>query len=209
MPYPMNEVIQNTLCGISKAQIDYQSWSGYPAFKSPFAVPEYLMTTYIAKEIFDRGKHSHYITLEHNTARAVKDAGGQRRGRPRHDLRPKGRFDILLWYANGYPRAIIEVKRQVNSFNCIEDDVNPICSVLDQKKSIRHGIISYIVVRKIKGSKEFGCKNDIESKMKEIRSETWTHVKKKRGMKLTYYFDQIRVVDGWSWVAGVILVSGS
>ena len=74
MPYPMFEIVENTLHGIEKAQEDYERWSGgYWLYQAP----EYLMTTYVAKELAKHKEHSYYITLEHSTADAVAEVGGR------------------------------------------------------------------------------------------------------------------------------------
>ena len=56
MPYPMDEVIENAVNGIAKAQRDYELWSGGNWL---WEAPEYFMTTYIAKEISSYRKISY------------------------------------------------------------------------------------------------------------------------------------------------------
>ncbi|MDE0056992.1 MAG: hypothetical protein OXI22_21940 [Defluviicoccus sp.] len=135
----MDEVIDNVLKGIAKAQRDYQRWSGYWLRDAP----EYFLTTYIAREIASYGQQGYSVTLEDGVRGALDEAGGMGRGRPRDDLRPDGKFDILLWWANGTPRTVIEVKRQASRFRTIQRDVARICSVLDQAETIRNGLVAY------------------------------------------------------------------
>ena len=204
MRYPMDEVIRNTLAGIAKAHADYERWTGGDWL---FYAPEYLLTTYIAQEIATHRDHGYYLSLEHNARHAIREAGGLRAGRPRQDLRLGGRFDILLWWAKGTPRAIIEVKKHVSAFEHIEEDVSRICSVLKQKKDIRQGIRQGLVA--------YYTSHDSDSKKLEkfllrrlegIETGTREYVED-RELSLKHHRAEINIVDDSGWVAAVLEIS--
>ena len=143
MPYPKKTVIENTLKGISKSVKTYSAWSGWDDGYWLVDAPEYLITTYIANEIATYRRMKYYITLEQGTRAAMSDAGGMKQGQPRKDLRLNGRVDIVLWWADGSPRIVIEVKNHIYGYWQINKDVARICSVLDQNNSIRRGLAAF------------------------------------------------------------------
>ena len=206
MPYPMAKFIENTLKGIDKAQRDYERWSGgYWLYQAP----EYLMTTYVAKELATHTEHSYYITLEHNTADAVSDAGGMRPGRPRNDLRPSGKFDILLWWGNGTPRAIIEVKKHISQYKHISADNSRMCTVLEQHTTIRHGIMAYYTAHNGEESQR-GLRKFLLNRLHTIECETRDYVQGRgTGMSVRNHHKRVKLVADWAWVPGVLELSRS
>ena len=104
-PLSIEDIVSAALKGIATAQKEYLAWSD----DWLWCAPEYFSTVYVAREI---GKIASpkYITLENNAASAIEDAGAKGRGKLHSAIRPNGRFDILLWWGNGKPRAPIEVK---------------------------------------------------------------------------------------------------
>lgn len=105
------------------------------------------MTTCIAQTIAAIPQASWSITLETNVSQAMRDAGT--RGRLRRDLRPHGRFDMLLWWGNGEPRAVIEVKHRVWGFGAVRDDLSRLCSAVRNRRNITFqcGILAFAVLR--------------------------------------------------------------
>ena len=200
MPYPMDKIVGNTLAGIAKAHKDYERWTGGYWLCD---APEYLITTYIARQLTTYRGHKYYVTLENNTRAAINDAGGMRKGRPRRDLRLQGRFDILLWWAKDTPRAIIEVKKHISAFKHISEDVSRICSTLEQENDIRAGLVAYYTSH---GSEPDEVAQFISKRLEVIETGTRNYVNK-RGMKLRHYPDKIRIVDDWAWVPGVLKIS--
>ncbi|MFD1007827.1 hypothetical protein [Oceanisphaera ostreae] len=52
----------------------------------------------------------------------------------------------MLWWANGSPRAIIEIKNQIFSFSQYENDIKRICSFLKKnshESSLQFGIFAF------------------------------------------------------------------
>ena len=132
-PVSMIAIVEKTLEGIVRAQDDYETWTGGSWL---WKAPEYLVTSYIAREISTIEENACYVTLESNVKNAIRYSGG-RSGRPRSALRHRGKFDILLWWRSNHarPRAVIEVKKHVSGFAAIKDDVARICAVLSRPKS--------------------------------------------------------------------------
>ena len=202
MPYPMADIIENTLNGIAKAQKDYERWSGgYWLHQAP----EYLMTTYVAREIAMHKENPYYITLEHNTAEAVADAGGMRPGRPRNDLRPNGKFDILLWWGNETPRAIIEVKKHISQYRQINADVSRICTVLEQHNTIRHGIMAYYTAHYGENSRR-SLRNFLLERLNNIENGARDYAQG-RGMNVQNHYKRVKMADDWAWVPGTLVIS--
>lgn len=199
----MPEIIKNVLNGITKAQKDYQRWSGGDRLDE---APEYLMTTYIAKELATYKECSYYITLEYNTKKAIADAGGMKPGRPRKDLRPNGKFDILLWWGDGTPRTIIEVKKYKNQYKQrMEEDVSRICAVLEQCNTIRHGIMAYYTAHNEENSRS-ELQDFLLERMHDFESRTLDYVQN-RGMNVQNHRRPVQLAKNWAWVPSVLVIS--
>ena len=197
----MDDIANKTLAGISKAQKEYEDWTGgYWLWEAP----EYMVTTYIARQIstIDR---TFYLTLENKVRDGLKDAGGGK-GRPRKDLRFNGKFDILLWWANGTPRAIIEVKNQVTGFSKIKDDVSRISAALTNQNTIRCGFIAYFT--SCGGTDGPSAKNNVITRVNGVASKVKETVKKKN-FKFERYPREVKVMNGENraWTAQVLKIS--
>ena len=156
--------------GIKTAWNDYYSWSGGLWLNS---APEYVLTTYIASSL-GKLKGPKFITLEENPDEALTIAGGRSRGKLAKDIRSDGRMDILLWWGNDTPRAIIEVKNNVFSFSKIENDVKRIVGILRKKEStFQFGAIA------IYTDKSDNTRNDaktlLENRIDTLKSNFKTH----------------------------------
>ena len=143
-PISIDDIVGRVLDGTRKAQRDYQVWAD-GAWLSD--APEYLMTTCIAQKVAAIPRAAWSITLETNVRQAMRDAGT--RGRLRRDLRPQGRFDILLWWGNGEPRAVIEVKHRVWGFGAVRDDLSRLCGAVRNRRNntFQCGILAFAVLR--------------------------------------------------------------
>jgi hypothetical protein len=142
MTISMPTIINAILQGFVEAQQSYEDMSG--GFWL-WNAPEYFITSTVAKNIYaiDGGK---YLTLEHGSTDAIKDAGAKGRGRLPKDIREKGRVDVLLWWANSTPRAIIEIKNQIYSKDQYEKDIKRIKSFLGRNSvdsSLQFGVFAF------------------------------------------------------------------
>ena len=69
----MDEVVIGIHIALARAQRDYESWTGGDWL---WQAPDYLLTTYIAREIAERRKdRTFYIALESNVGVSIDDAG--------------------------------------------------------------------------------------------------------------------------------------
>lgn len=73
--------------------------------------PEYFLTSHAAVEICATKKSP--ALLEVSVAETRTEAGAVARGRPHRHERRNGRYDIVLYWANGTPRAAVEVKSPI------------------------------------------------------------------------------------------------
>ena len=199
----MDIIIDKTLCGISKAQKDYESWSDGSWL---WVAPEYMTTTYIAKKIATSiDKRS--LTLEAGVSKSIEEAGGLGRGAVSDDLRLGGRFDILVRWANRKPKAIIEVKKQPTKFSDIEEDIQRIIRVLKREKTtFRCGLIAYYTSRHDESGSVKEC---IKKRVKDIEKETCDLIEKEKGLKFKQYpSDPKPEGDSYdAWIAVVLKIS--
>ncbi len=98
-------VIESVLKGIEQASDDFCKISGW---ESLWYAPEYFLTCSIARELASHEKGE--LTIEDCVRGTMEVAGSNGPGRPRNGLRKNGRFDLVLWWKGGTPRAVIEVK---------------------------------------------------------------------------------------------------
>lgn len=73
-PVPMETIVDKTLKGIARAQDDYETWTGGSWL---WEAPEYLVTSYIAREIATVEGYTYYLTLESGVKDALDFAGGR------------------------------------------------------------------------------------------------------------------------------------
>ena len=203
----IDNIIKTTLYGISKAQKDYETWSDGSWL---WVAPEYMTTTSIAKEIAKSIKNKRSLTLEAGVRKSIEEAGGLGKGAPSKKLRLKGKFDILVRWASGKPRAIIEVKKHPENFSHIKADIERIIEVLrlrDGETTFRCGLIAYYTSRY---SKSGSAKGDIIKRVKDIKDETHILIKGKE-LKLRQYPSPRTLTpkgdDNDAWIAVVLKIS--
>ena len=200
-PISIDEVIEKTLSGIVKAQQDYEAWSGGLWL---WEGPEYMLTTYIAKEICTI-EGSYYLTLESSVKETVVEAGGWGRGRPPQAARRGGRSDITLYWGNGYPRSVIEVKNQVSDIAKVNKDIIRIKTLLRNRKSkFQCGLIAFYTSRGKKRGDDGGARAKIEEWLENI--ECGTRDILGAGYRLSRHDIQIKGDDDNAWVASVLHV---
>lgn len=129
MPGPISgrRIVEAMIQSGEKAVVDFRRISGGEWFDE---APEYFLTTYVALAV--KQIESAYVLLEPSVGQTRKFAGSVRRGRASKHERRCGRFDVVLYWANGSPRAAIEVKSPVYSVTeqQIHPDIDRICSSL-------------------------------------------------------------------------------
>jgi len=170
MAVTKNEILQACLNGIENSFHEYLEWSGDEWL---WNAPEYLLTVNIAKELASVEKNK-YITLEDNVRTTLKRADAHIKGKLSKRTRSNGRSDIILWWANGTPRGIIEVKNAVLRFKNIQIDVDRIQEVLKKDSSIEFGVIAFYIDRhyeKLDPKKTIIEK--IEKIVEEVRAYTY------------------------------------
>ena len=172
----MDKVVQSTLKGIIKSHKEYMKWSDGEWL---WNAPEYFITVKIAEKIAKLEK-SKFITMEDNVHYILEHANAKGSGKVHSDIRKDGRFDIVLWSAGGTPRAVIEVKNGVNSYNKIESDIARIKEVLKRKQKdskIQFGLIAFYISQQYKDSAESKLKKQVDNIYNEAKSSMGTDLK--------------------------------
>jgi len=163
----IDKIIESTLDGIDESMNVYQEWSGGEWL---WNAPEYLITVKIAENIA-KTKTKKYITLEDNVDYVLNLSNAKGQGKVSEKTRTNGRSDIVLWWADGTPRAIIEVKNSVFRLDKISHDIERIREVLKRKKSnntLQFGLIAFYIDREYKGG---DAKEKIEKRIYQIYNE--------------------------------------
>jgi len=163
----IEKIIESTLNGIDESVEVYKKWSGGEWL---WNAPEYLITVKIAENIANIDG-SKYITLEDNIDYILDLSNARGKGQVSDSARANGRSDIVLWWANGTPRAIIEVKNAVFRLDKITKDIDRIQEVLKNEKldtSLQFGLIAFYIDRKYKTG---NAKENIEQRIYKIHSE--------------------------------------
>ena len=163
----IDKIIEATLDGIDESMKIYQKWSGGEWL---WNAPEYLLTVKIAENIANLDGNK-YITLEDNVDYILDVSNAKDKGQVSDLARTNGRSDIVLWWAGGTPRAIIEVKNAVFRLDKIAQDIDRIQEVLKSKKldtSLQFGLIAFYIDR---GYKNGNAKENIQKRIYKIHSE--------------------------------------
>ncbi|TKI70282.1 hypothetical protein FCU45_03045 [Sulfurimonas crateris] len=186
-------IIESTLDGIDESFEFYQEWSGGEWL---WNAPEYFITVKIAENIA-KINGAKYITLEDNVKYILDLAQLKGKAQASEKARANGRSDIVLWYGNEKPRAIIEVKNAVFGLNNILEDIERIQDVLE-KFTLQFCLIAFYMDRHY----EKGNANQkVEENVYKIFEET-----KEKYPKMTceLYFRKNKIIgddtDAWSSV---------
>ncbi|BDQ38769.1 hypothetical protein SYK_31290 [Pseudodesulfovibrio nedwellii] len=136
------KVAEAVLAGIETAQENYCKWTGGEWLGW---APEYMMTTYIAASLSELSPI--YLTMESNVKDILDSARAIGRGQLPKDIRHNGRSDIVIYYGDGDPRAIVEVKNRVYGYSeTCRNDLKRISSMLNRKSgssSLDFGIFTF------------------------------------------------------------------
>lgn len=135
-------VVEAIIAGYKEAHSLYEEMSGGQWL---WGAPEYFITSTVAKYIHSIPGNK-YITLESSVISTLQDAGARGRGKLPADIRENGRADITLWWANGKPRAVIELKNQLFSNKNFEKDIKRIKSLLQRNSvsnSYQFGVFAF------------------------------------------------------------------
>ncbi len=148
----MDEVVNCALGAIINAHNEYLKWTDGEWL---WNAPEYFITVRIAESIANLEKKK-FVTMEDNVSYILDHAHAKGSGRIHSDIRTKGRFDVVLWWADGLtPRAVIEVKNGVHIFKKIEEDLKRIKEVLKRKTTnskIQFGVIAFYISQQYKNT---------------------------------------------------------
>lgn len=175
-PLPIDDVISKTLRGIGRAHRDYAAWTG----KWLWEAPEYMTTVYIAREIRMTKGHEFYLTLESHAGQTIGDAGGIGRGRVSDESRLGGKFDVVLYWGHGAPRAVIEVKKQVSRFTQLEQDTRRICDALrNPSNTIRCALLAFYTSWK-KNTRDNSARDRIREILNNVDLDAQKYLKNER-----------------------------
>ncbi|MGI9228884.1 MAG: hypothetical protein ACR2P9_03395 [Gammaproteobacteria bacterium] len=123
------------ISGIKKAQNDYYDMSEYWVGDGP----EYWITTYVARALWKISGDG-TVLAEGASDTTRKEVGGRNKGRLPRLVKNK-RYDIVVYWQNGKPRAVIEIKNQVHT-NLVMGDVKRVIAAL-KAAQLRFGAIGY------------------------------------------------------------------
>ena len=182
------------IAGIKKAQAEYEKitagvwWQG----------PEYWVTIHVAKKLQSINNEGP-IVLELGSNDVREEAGRKNKGRLPNLVKGK-RYDIVVYFKNEKPRAVVEIKSWQDQQRIL-DDVEKVIAALRTAK-LRFGAVGYFY--KKEGGANKSAKEKIEDYIKELNRLTGiaaTDHNYKIGSN-----EYIRTVDYSAWVAGCITI---
>jgi len=201
-PISKTEIINVTHQAINQAFDTHHMMSGGGWLDS---APEYYVTTSIANALanLDGAK---YVTLEWGMKNAMENAGAVSRGRYSYKIRRNGRCDILFWWGNETPRAIIEVKSPLYSFSRTVEDLHRIEHLLvenHQQHTFQFGLFCFYSSwadnsRRVANEALDNCFNDILSKAENLLTKCSVE-----GSKKIYS----RENESGAWMSGCLCIS--
>ena len=147
--------------------------------------PEYLITVKIAEKLAK--SEVGYVTLESNVKTVTIESGSKKRLSKK--ARPKGRCDIVVYYADECPRAVIEVKNSHSNKGFYSDAVR-IEEMLKEDSRLQAGILAGYISRNVddpesavsnvekrpdrileKLKEQFGTSLDVKPVLGKVRSD--------------------------------------
>lgn len=203
---PKKQVFGSVLRGVEQASESFCKISGW---ESLWYAPEYFLTCAIARELAESG--SGETTIEDGVRETMEIAGANGPGKPRNGLRKGGRFDLVLWWKQGTPRAVIEVKHPLYSPSKVfEEDIVRIRDVLEASLktggSFQFGGLAFWT-----GANQTNEKPDsVKKRIIEIRKSL---LKSARGLAgdrfvVTPHSGNIKTEDNgkWGWAAMLLVL---
>ena len=179
------ELIDTTLSAIIDSHKTYLKWSGNEWL---WNAPEYLLTVKIAEKLANINKNK-FITLEDNVEKTLDRAGAKGQGKISSKIRANGRYDVVLWWAKGDPRAIIEVKHRVYKFANIEEDIIRIIETIKRKSSessIKYGMVAFYMSNFYKNN----AKNKLLKQINNLFEQT-ENIVSKNGLSVEKHIEEI------------------
>lgn len=136
------DLVKGMISGGEEAVTAFSHLSGGEWFDE---APEYFLTSAVAQSA---GRYeSTNALLEVNVDSTRREAGASRRGRAASHERRNGRFDVVVYWANGTPRAAVEVKSPIGSAseNLIAPDIDRLSSSLavSKESSLQFGVFLF------------------------------------------------------------------
>lgn len=198
----IEKIVGATISGIIESQKEYEEWTGgYWLWEGP----EYLITINVARSITDL-EGAKYITLENGASRAIEDAGAKGKGRLHRNIRPNGRVDILLWWADGTPRAIIEIKNQISSKDQYEKDINRIKECLkrnNHKSTLQFGLFCFY--ESAQNGQRKTAQQKIKDRLRRVKNNAQTLIG--TDFNLTLKKSNIYNIDDSAWCGACLLIT--
>lgn len=198
---PIQKIVSSTLEGIVQAQRSYEKWTEGDWL---WNAPEYLLTTFIADKI-SRIDGAKYITLENSAKDALDDAGAIGKGKLHSKIRASGRFDVVLWWGNYTPRAIIEVKNQISQLKHTKADLQRISQVLKRKSdasSFQFGLMAFYT--SASDGKDFSAKEILKKRIENMYAEAKDLLSDE--FDVSIHKKSIRTDEDSAWLAAALLI---
>ena len=180
--------------GIKKAQQDYDKMSDTWVWQGS----EYWITTYVARALW-KVSGDGTVVVEGRSGAVHEEAGKRKKGRPLL-LAQNKRYDIVIYYKNESPRAVIEIKNQQGNARVI-DDVKRVIAAL-KTAQLNFGAVGYYIA---KGDDEK------QSALKKVREFAKNIEDKATELAGAYQFsayskEYSSVEDDSAWLAGCIVI---
>ena len=112
-------------------------------FQSLYQAPEYYIGVKIADSLkLELPKYN--IRFETNVADVLEAAGSHHKARNNQNLRPNGRFDIVVFNSDEEPVYVFEIKHKLyNLSGNFEDDIKRLHFALPRGETIKRAIFVY------------------------------------------------------------------
>lgn len=162
---------------------------------------EYLITVGVAKALWKKFS-GHTVVVEGNSDE-MREEVGAKRGRTPKSVKNK-RYDIILYFKNGGPRAVIEIKGRKDSRAGLLKDVERIMDALKASK-VRFGAVGFYY------SAEKGEQKLAEEKIKHYVGNLDKEVQKMsnygaKKWEVNLVKSNITRDDPYAWIAGCITI---
>ena len=182
---PRQTIFDASVKGVQKAFTEYREWTnGYWLSYAPESYIQVEIARSLKKEFL-------FITLEDTVRDILIDSDAEMRGRkPRNS--PAGRVDIIAWWKNETPRALIEVKK-CWTYDGINSDAIRLRQLLKHGGSLQIGLI--VVYTEAKNEKT------ITERFKKMEIHSNTQMQSRLKPK------KDKDDDNWYWDAACFLVN--
>ena len=202
--------LSDTILGAMQRSVPkYRDMTGMDVFRAP----ESFFSVAIADEIHRKlTSKKGFVALEQLAGSILRDANARTRGPLQKRMR-RGKYDLVVFYDNGNPRAVVEVKTNVYKYAMVSPDIERLSNTVKKnidRSTLQVGVFVYFCAAWAETKKSEATGENELKRVKRIEESVRKHLSKRKFKDLDVLFDHRHIKnrrkDNLSVVAGIVSI---